>query len=100
MLASLRSALLMVAALTATIIAPAKAGPSGEPLLPTASPSLPAVSVPQLLDPEGAPTLSAPQADTKTQSDTDEDSQPAFKPGGDLSSMVAQLRTPDPGNHE
>ena len=31
MLASFRSALLMVAALTATIIAPAQAGPSGEP---------------------------------------------------------------------
>ena len=91
----------MVAALTATIIAPANAGPSGEPLLPAASPALPAVSVPQLLDPQGEPTLSAPQAaDTKTQSDTDENSQPAFKPTRDLASMVAQLRSPDPGSHE
>jgi len=91
----------MVAALTATIIAPANAGPSGEPLLPAASPALPAVSVPQLLDPQGEPTLSAPQAtDTKTQSDNDENSQPEFKPSGDLASMVAELRAPDPGNHE
>ena len=90
----------MVAALTATIIAPAHAGPSGESLLPAASPALPAVSVPQLLDPQGEPTLSAPQTDTKTQSDTDENSQPAFKPNVDLSSMVEQLRAPDPGNRE
>jgi N-acetylmuramoyl-L-alanine amidase len=101
MLASLRSALLMVAALTATIIAPAKAGPSGEPLLPAASPALPAVSVPQLLDPQGEPTLSAPRAtDSETQSDVDENSQPAFRLGGDLASMVAQLRAPDAGSHE
>ena len=91
----------MVAALTATIIAPAYAGPSGEPLLPAASPALPAVSVPQLLDPQGEPTLSEPQAaETKTPSDIDENSQPEFKPSGDLASMVAKLRTPDPGNHE
>jgi len=101
MLASFRSALLMVAALTATIIAPAKAGPSGEPVLPTASPTLPAVSVPQLLDPQGEPTLSAPpSAEPNPQSDADENSQPAFKPSADLASMVAQLRAPDAGNHE
>lgn len=97
MLASFRTALLMVAALTATIIAPAKAGPSGEPLLPAASTSLPKVAVPALLDPNGEPTLSQPQApDTETSSDDS----PALKPTGDLASMVAQLRSPDAGNHE
>jgi N-acetylmuramoyl-L-alanine amidase len=101
MLASLRSALLMVAALTATIIAPAKAGPSGEPLLPAASPTLPSVAVPQLLDPQGEPTLSEPQAaDTQSQTDNDDSSQPAIKPTGDLASMVVQLRGPDAGSRE
>jgi len=100
MLASFRSALLMVAALTATIIAPAKAGPSGEPLLPATSATLPKVPVPTLLDPQGEPTLSNPSTDTQSQDDTDQNSEPAAKPTGDLASMVAQLRGPDAGSRE
>jgi len=101
MLASFRSALLMVAALTATIIAPAEAGPSGEPLLPAASASLPKVAVPDLLDPQGEPTLSQPQpADTQSQTDSDETQQAAVKPSGDLAAMVAQLRGPEAGSRE
>jgi spore germination cell wall hydrolase CwlJ-like protein len=100
MLASFRSALLMVAALTATIIAPAKAGPSGEPLLPAASATLPEVAVPDLLDPQGEPTLSQPSTDTTVQQDSDQVSQPAVKPTGDLASMVTQLRAGDAGSHE
>ena len=88
----------MVAALTATIIAPARAGPSGEPLLPATSAVLPEVAVPELLDPKGEPNLSEPQA-TDTQ-DSDEIAQPAMKPTGDLSSMVAQLRASDAGSRE
>jgi spore germination cell wall hydrolase CwlJ-like protein len=100
MLASFRSALLMVAALTATIIAPAKAGPSGEPLLPATSATLPKVPVPTLLDPQGEPTLSNPSTDTQSQDDTDQNSEPAVKPTGDLASMVAQLRGPEAGTRE
>jgi len=100
MLASFRSALLMVAALTATIIAPAKAGPSGEPLLPATRATLPKVPVPTLLDPQGEPTLSNPSTDTQSQDDTDQNSEPAAKPTGDLASMVAQLRGPDAGSRE
>jgi N-acetylmuramoyl-L-alanine amidase len=101
MLASLRSALLMVAALTATVIAPANAGPSGEPLLPATGAALPEVAVPQLLDPQGEPTLSQPQAtEPQSQADGDEISQPTVKPTGDLASMVAQLRGPEAGSHE
>lgn len=97
MLASFRTALLMIAALSATIIAPAKAGPSGEPLFPAASSSLPEVAVPALLDPNGEPTLSQPQVpDAQTSSDES----PAVRPTGDLASMVAQLRSPDAGSHE
>ena len=88
----------MVAALTATIIAPARAGPSGEPLLPATSALLPEVAVPELLDPKGEPNLSEPQA-TDAQN-SDEIAQPAVKPTGDLTSMVAQLRGSDAGTRE
>jgi spore germination cell wall hydrolase CwlJ-like protein len=101
MLASLRSALLMVAALTATIIAPAKAGPSGEPLLSAASAATPTVAVPELLDPQGEPTLSGPQdSDTQSQEDTDQIADSPITPTGDLATMVAQLRGPEAGSHE
>ncbi|HVI05568.1 MAG TPA: cell wall hydrolase [Sphingomicrobium sp.] len=97
MLASFRTALLMVAALTATIIAPAKAGPSGEPLLPATSANLPEVAVPGLLDPNGKPTLSQPET---SDPQTGAVESPAPKPTGDLASMVAQLRSPDAGSRE
>jgi spore germination cell wall hydrolase CwlJ-like protein len=101
MLASFRSALLMVAALTATIIAPAEAGPSGEPLLPAASAALPEVAVPDLLDPEGEPTLSQPQsADTQSQTNSDGSQPLVVTPSGDLASMVTQLRGPEAGSRE
>jgi len=89
----------MMAALTATIIAPAQAGPSGEPLLPVATASLPKVAVPELLDPQGEPTLSQPQAQD-TQSQADDETAPAIAPGEDLATMVAELRSPDAGSRE
>ena len=52
----------MVATLTATIIAPAKAGPSSEPLVAVANATLPKIPVPDLLSPQVEPTLSAPEA--------------------------------------
>jgi len=100
MLASFRSALLMIAALTATTIAPAEAGPSGEPLLPATAASTPEVATPQLLDPQGEPTLSEPKT-TDTQDLGDEPAdQPAVKPTGGLASMVAQMRGPEAGSRE
>src|SRR6185369_4509055 len=100
MLASLRSALLMIAALTATVIAPAQAGPSGEPLLPTSSATVPEVAVPELLDPQGEPTL-AQGHDVLSDSDNSDDAvQEAVKPRGDLTSMVALLRAADAGSRE
>jgi N-acetylmuramoyl-L-alanine amidase len=89
----------MVAALTATIIAPARAGPSGEPLLPAESATLPTVAVPDLLDPQGEPTLSQPKAAESDISDNAVD-EPAVKPTGDLASMVSQLRAADAGSRE
>jgi len=101
MLASIRSALLMIAALTATTIAPAKAGPAGEPLLPATSATLPKVDVPKLLDPQGEPSLAQPQTDASPSASTNDDvTQPAARPTGDLPTMVAQLRGADAGTHE
>jgi spore germination cell wall hydrolase CwlJ-like protein len=101
MLASFRAALLMVAALTATAIAPAQAGPSGEPLVPATSTSVATVSVPELLDPQGQPNLSdgQPQAIQPLVNNA-EDSQQAVRPSDNLASMVAQLRAPDAGSRE
>jgi spore germination cell wall hydrolase CwlJ-like protein len=100
MLASFRSALLMVAALTATIIAPAQAGPSAEPVVPAVSAPLPQPAVPELLDPQGEPNLSQPQA-ADTQNDADgQVGEAAVKPSGDLATMVAELRGPEAATHE
>ena len=96
----------MVAALTATIIAPAKAGPASEPLVSVANATLPSLALSDLLDPNGKPVLSAPQAqDPTTQPDPDQvettaQAIAAIKPNGDLSAMVAELRGPEPGSRE
>src|SRR4029079_16735803 len=98
-LASVRSALLMVAALTATIIAPAKAGPASEPLVSVANATLPSIALPDLLDPDGKPVLSAPQAPS-AQAQDDATADAAVKPSGDLATMVAELRGPEAGSRE
>jgi spore germination cell wall hydrolase CwlJ-like protein len=101
MLASFRSALLMVAALTATIIAPANAGPSAEALSTAASATPPTVAIPDVLDPQGEPTILAqPRPDAQTDTDDSDAQQEAVKPTGDLASMVAELRGPDAGSRE
>jgi N-acetylmuramoyl-L-alanine amidase len=96
MLPSIRSALLMIAALTTAGITPAKAGPSGEPLVEVANRTLPQVRVDDLIDPNGAPTLAQPD---QPQAASD-DEQAVAKPSGDLSSIVAELRAPEAGSHE
>ena len=90
----------MVAALTATIIAPAQAGPSADPVVPATNMALPKVAVPELLDPQGQPNLAQP-ADTDVESDDQAQvAQPAVKPGEDLATMVAELRGPEAGGRE
>jgi cell wall hydrolase len=105
MLASFRSALLMCAALTATTIAPAKAGPS-DTMVSVANASLPKIVVPNLLDPKAEPVVAQPQIEApQNPLDSDNaadgaDSEPAVQPGSDLPAMVAQLRSGDPGGHQ
>ena len=103
MLASFRPGLLVVAALSATYMVPAEAGSSGEPVLPVTSASLPKIAVPDLLDPQGEPQLSNPDAETGaplTDDSSDVVQAPEAKPTGDLSDMVAQLRDSTPATRE
>jgi spore germination cell wall hydrolase CwlJ-like protein len=91
----------MVAALTATIIAPVKAGPAPETMVSVANATLPSVALPNLIDPKGQPVLSAPEAqDIQDQSEATVDVAPAVTPGADLATLVAQLRGPEPGTRE
>ena len=100
MLKLLRPALVVCAALSFVSIAPAQAGPSADSMVPAEEATLPTVAVPDLLDSDAAAQLSgAPLAtpDTDVSIASDE---PAVRPSGDLASMVAQLRAPEPGSRE
>ena len=102
MLPKLQPALLFFAALSATSIAPAQAGPTLETSEPFASASLPKVPVPQLLDTQGEPVLtdSIKAQDDPVDSTTDADATAPVKASGDLPTMVAQLRGAEAGSRE
>src|SRR4029078_3552080 len=95
----------MVAALTATIVVPVKAGPAAEPLVSVANATLPSIALPDLLDPKGEPALSEPvptepsNLDTDLQTDTTE-AGATPGPTGDLATMVPELRAPEAGSRE
>jgi N-acetylmuramoyl-L-alanine amidase len=101
-LASLRKALLICAALSATTIAPARAGPTGEGLVSVANATLAKVSVPELLDPNGEAQLSQPDADTPETSPQLDENAPdvAIDRSRNLGAMVADMRDSDPGSRE
>ena len=66
-----------------------------------ANQTLPSVALPDLLDPNGKPVLSAPEApNAQAQDDATAEAGPAVKPTGDLATMVAELRGPEAGNRE
>jgi spore germination cell wall hydrolase CwlJ-like protein len=109
LLASFRSALLICAALTASTIAPARAGPAGDTLVAVANATLATPSVPDLLDPDGQPQLAQPDANTPEtdnpetpvdDQDADELAQPDVDPSMDLASMVSELRGSEAGSRE
>ena len=87
--------------LTAGTFAPAVAGPSSEPLLSVETASLPKIVTPDLLDPQAQPELAAPNAEDTSGDDAGEDAETStVRPTGDLSSMVAQLKSSDAGSRE
>ena len=93
MLPSFRSALLVIAALSASSVAPAQVGPASEPLIPDASGALPQAVVPQTLTYQlPAPTDAVTAPDSETAQPDELAPQPA-RPSGDLASLVAQLRS-------
>ena len=96
MFVPLRSAFMVIAALTASSVAPAQlnAGstPIAEPQAAAEWAPLPAVDVEQLLQ-EGIDPL-APAPEEEQESDE------AIKPGATLAETVANLRSPDPGSRE
>ena len=102
MLASPRSALLVLAALSASSVAPAQVGPAAEPLMPMASLSVPKVVVPELITDEvTAPdtAIEAPVADELAPLPETKVETPV-RPSGDLATLVAQMRGSNPGSRE
>ena len=104
MLLSLRPALLICAALFASSVAPAQVGPSDESLPAIEVASLPKVEVPNLLDDGIEPQLSQPETPAQAEQPAIGEqvvaTTPALRPRGELSEMVAQLRTSDAGSRE
>ena len=100
MVASLRSALLICAAMSASSVAPAQVGPSTQTVLPAATAVSPSAIAKELL--RNSETLAIPSEETtKTDENTDSDSAAAqVDPDADLSTMVAALRSSDPGSRE
>jgi spore germination cell wall hydrolase CwlJ-like protein len=95
MVASLRSALLIFAAMSASSVAPAQVGPSAQSVLPAATAVSPSAIAKALL--RDSQTLAIPPESTKI----DEDQTTAqVDPDADLPTMVAELRSSDPGSRE
>lgn len=98
MLVTLRSALMIFAALSASSVAPAQVGPSSEQMVPVTNASMPKIVVPEPID---VPVET--MTDEEAQSTVTAEPSPApvaVKPSGDLSSLVAQLRSSDAGSRE
>ena len=99
MILSVRTAFLLMAAISASSVAPAQVSLDAEPLMEIDSTAAPALVVPATLTVE-IPTAADPLA---PQVDSTDDAVDAPKPltaTGDLSSMVAQMRGTSPGTSE
>jgi spore germination cell wall hydrolase CwlJ-like protein len=97
---SIRSVITVLAALSASSVAPAQVTQDAEPLIAAGSGVMPVPAVVQTLDNEilASPDPLAPLA--KNGSDgTDQDTDTA-KPSMDLANLVAQYRDDDPGSRE
>ena len=106
MLYSLRSAVLICAALSATSVAPAQAEDPQEPLLAVESTALPRIAVPELLGLETEPQMSEPDAtdDLFPEAELVQPEAvvetPVVRSRSDLAATVAELRSSDPGSRE
>jgi len=100
MLLSLRSALLVFAAVSGSSVAPAQVGPASEPSLPVSNASLPTVVAPQSPLSVEVPAPVDPLQALEGEEPTAPEAVEAVKPTGDLASLVAQLRSSEPGSRE
>ena len=101
MVVSIRSALLVCAAMSASSVAPAQVGPSSAEIVPAAIPVSPSALAQELL--EKADNLAVPVIEHPQSSGAEDDtaeSAPAIDREADLSTMVAQLRSSDAGSRE
>ena len=69
-------------------------------MVSVANSTLTKASVPELIDPNGEPQLTQPDAVQPEASDDQVAAEPAIDPSKDLPTMVADLRTGEPGSHE
>ena len=98
MVVSLRSAALIVAALSASSVAPAQFGPASA-VVPASSPIDSSAIAQQLL--QHADTIAVPELPVpETDETTDNTTTPAIDPDADLPTMVAKLLSSDPGSRE
>ena len=97
---SIRSVITVLAALTASSVAPAQVTEEAEPLIATGSGVLPVPAVIQTIENEVV-SPSDPLAPLEKQdSDDSAQAQAQTKPSGDLPTLVAQFRDSDPGSRE
>lgn len=97
---SIRSVITVLAALTASSVAPAQVTQDAEPLIAAGSGVLPVPAVIKTIEDEvvTSPDPLAPLTDSEPgQGDAD---QPAASPARDLASLVAQYRSSDPSSRE
>ena len=97
-----RSAMLVIAALCASSVAPAQVTPLPEPLIGTGSTLVPAMVVPIEINPlteKQAPGLE-PGTDNETPAADADKETSGVKRTGDLSSLVSQLRSSEAGSRE
>jgi spore germination cell wall hydrolase CwlJ-like protein len=103
MVVSLRSALLICAAMSASSVAPAQVGPASAPPVQTASAVNPSAIAQELLrNADNIAIPVEPQAEPQPEAtDTDEDSATLdIDASQDLPTLVAQLRSSDPGSRQ
>jgi N-acetylmuramoyl-L-alanine amidase len=102
MLVTLRSALLICAALSASSVAPAQVGPAPAPAAMQDPQQLASVVIPERLPPLGEDVTQEGQTPEVQDTNTPEETAPAIRAdrNEELSSLVAELRSPDPGSHE
>jgi spore germination cell wall hydrolase CwlJ-like protein len=97
---TLRSAMLVIAALGASSIAPAQVAPLPEPLIGTGSTLVPAIVVPQDIDSQTEQQAADEPGTANDTATADALAIQPAKPTGDLSSLVAQLRSSETASRE